>query len=170
MTIRPTHPDGTPLTIREQLARAEGRQIRRAEKAATLWPKKIKRKKLPSVSRLEAVLWDQFSFYIRLRDKRANFGRCFYCDAREIQCAMHRVKRGKRAVKYDEQNVHGGCNSCNFEDNHNPQKFDAIFIRKLGAPLFLDLVARGAVPSKRTRVGILELTDHYREKVRTMLA
>ena len=167
--IRPTHPDGTPLTIREQLERAAGKKARRAEKAAVLWPPKVKRKKLPSVSRLEAVLWDQFSFYIRLRDKRANAGLCFYCERRPIECAMHRVKRGKRGVKYDERNVHGGCHSCNFEDNHNPQKFDAIFIRKLGTPLFLDLVARGAVASKRTRVGVLEMTDLYREKVRNLL-
>jgi hypothetical protein len=168
--IRPTHPDGTPLTIREQLERAGAKKAKRAAKAAALWPAKVKRKKLPSVSRLEAVLWDQFSFYIRLRDKRANAGLCFYCERRPIQCAMHRVKRGKRATKYDERNVHGGCHSCNFEDNHNPQKFDAIFIRKLGATLFLDLVALGAVISKRTRVDVLAVTAIYREKVRTLLA
>ncbi len=167
--IRPTHPDGTPLTIREQLERAGVKKAKRAAKAVGLWPKKVKRKKLPSVSRLEAIQWSEFSFYIRTRDKRANAGLCFYCERLPIECAMHRIKRGKRAVKYDENNVHGGCNSCNFEDQHNPQKFDAIFIRKLGAPLFLDLVARGAVPSKRTRAGVLEATALYREKVRTLL-
>ncbi len=157
------------MTIREQLERRGVKKAKRAEKASVLWPAKVKRKKLPSVSRLEAVLWEQFSFYIRLRDKRANAGLCFYCERRPIECAMHRVKRGKRAVKYDERNVHGGCHSCNFEDNYNTQKFDAIFIRKLGHQLFLDLVALGAVPSKRTRFGVLDSTMTYREKVRLLL-
>ena len=151
--IRPTHPDGTPLTIREQLERAAGKKSKRAEKAAALWPKKAKRPKSKSIAQLEAVLWDQFSFFIRLRDKRANHGLCFYCEKRPIECAMHRVRRGKRSVKYDERNVHGGCHSCNFEDKYNPQKFDAIFIRKLGAPLFFDLVAIGSVPSLQLPIG-----------------
>jgi hypothetical protein len=169
MTIRPTHPDGTPLTIREQLERAAGKKAKRAAKAETLWPKKVKRTKSVSISKLEAALWDVFSFFIRTRDKRANAGLCFYCETNPIDCAMHRVKRGKRAVKYDERNVHGGCHTCNFEDNYNPQKFDVIFIKKLGADLLIELVTTGATESKRTRAGILEMTALYREKTKNLL-
>ncbi len=167
--IRPTHPDGTPLTIREQLERRAGKKAKRAEKAAVLWPAKVKRKKLPSISKLESIYWDVFSFFIRMRDKRANAGLCFYCEKRPIECAMHRIKRGKRATKYDERNVDGGCHWCNDKDRFWPQEFDAIFIRKKGAPLFLELDTLSRQECKRTRVDILSQTEHYREKTRLML-
>ena len=128
-------------------------------------PRKAKRKKSPSVSKLEAILWDVFATFIKIRDKRANNGLCFYCDFRPIDSAMHRIKRGKRATKYDERNCHGGCHSCNFEDNHNPQKFDAIFIRKCGVELFLELETKSREFCPRTRGGILDKTEYYKRKI-----
>ncbi len=167
--IRPTHPDGTPLTIREQLERRAGKKAKRAEKAATLWPKKVKRPKSLSTAKLEEIYWDAFSFYIRLRDKRANGGLCFYCEKRPIQAAMHRIKRGKRATKYDERNVDGGCHWCNDKDRFWPQEFDAIFIRKKGAEVFLELDVLSRKECHRSRADIIERTEFYREKTRTFL-
>ncbi len=150
-------------------AKAVLRKTKRAEKAAVIWPKKVKKQKTVNISKLEEIYWDVFSFFIRTRDKRANAGLCFYCELRPIDCAMHRIKRGKRATKYDERNVDGGCHSCNFEDKHNPQKFDAIFIRKKGLPLFLELVDLGAKECNRSRVDIVEKTDFYKSRVQNLL-
>ena len=171
MTIRPTHPDGTPLTIREQLERAGARKSKRAEKAATLWPPRVPRIKTNTVAALEAILWDVFSIYIRLRDKIANNGWCFYCGVRPIQCAMHRIKRGRRAVKYDERNVDGGCHYCNGLDGpfNQSQKFDAIFIKRKGVELFLELEAKGRETCPRSRVDIIEKTEYFRAQTRTLL-
>lgn len=172
--IRPTHPDGTPLTIREQLERRGVRKAKRAEKGAVLWREKVKKAKTVSTARLEAIFWDVFSFFIRTRDKRAATvaGRaptCFYCEKRPIECAMHRIKRGKRATKYDERNVDGGCHWCNDKDRFWPQEFDAIFIRKKGSEIFLELDVLSRQECKRSRVEIIEKTAYYREKTRTML-
>ena len=128
-------------------------------------PRKPRKAKSKSTAKLENILWDVFSVFIRTRDKRKNNGLCFYCDFRPIDSAMHRIKRGKRATKYDERNCHGGCHSCNFEDNHNPHKFDAIFIRKLGVELFLELEAKSRELCPRTRGGILDKTEYYKRKI-----
>lgn len=151
-------------------AKAAVRKAKRKEKAATLWSKKVKRPKSKSISQLESILWEVFATYIKLRDKRAFNGFCFYCSCRPIDSAMHRIKRGKRATKYDERNVHGGCHVCNFEDNFNPQKFVAIFIRNTSAGLFCELELKSRQPCPRTRVDIIEKTEEYREKVRLLMA
>jgi hypothetical protein len=148
-------------------AKAAARKEKSVAKRATLpWAKhkKIARPTSIPVSKLEAILWDVFSLYIRLRDIKANGGKCFYCAERPVQCAMHRVRRGKRAVKYDERNVHGGCFWCNGEDRFNPQKYDAIFIRKMGLNVFLDLVEKSKEKCKRSRVEILKKTAYFRAK------
>ena len=156
---------------REEMRRirsaARDRKLKRAEKAETLWTKRVKRPKSKTTAQLEDGLWEAFSLYIRLRDKRAAIAQertpgCFYCESGPIECAMHRIKRGKRSTKYDERNVDGGCHRCNFEDIHNPQKFDAIFIKKKGAALFLELEEKGRQISKRSRTEVLYLTEFYR--------
>jgi hypothetical protein len=167
--ICPTHPDGTPLTIREQLERAGVKKAKRSAKAATLWPKKVKRPKSKTTAQLEAIYWNVFSFFIRLRDKLANSGLCFYCEKNPIECAMHRIKRGKRATKYDERNVDGGCHTCNQKDRFWPQELDAIFIRKKGYEVFLQLDVLSREECKRSRVDILERTEYYRERTRLLL-
>lgn len=128
-----------------------------------------KRPKSKTNSQIESIYWDVFSFYIRLRDKRANNGLCFYCGSRPIECAMHRIKRGKRATKYDERNVDGGCHTCNNKDRFWPQEFDATFIRKKGAPLFLELETLSRQECARSRVDMIEKTEFYREKTRLLL-
>lgn len=129
-------------------------------------PKKraVKQKSKP-IGQLEKILWAVFSLYIRLRDKIKNNGLCFYCEKNPIECAMHRIKRGKRATKYDERNSDGGCHTCNTKDQFWPQEFDAIFIRKKGVQLFLELEEKSRQFCPRTRIGILELTEVYRKKI-----
>ncbi len=167
--IHPRNADGSLMTIREQLERRASKKAKRAAKAATLWPKKVNRPKSLSTAKLEAFLWDAFSFYIRMRDKLANNGLCFYCEKRPIECAMHRIKRGKRETKYHELNVDGGCHWCNDKDRFWPQEFDAIFIRKKGADIFLDLDKLSRVECHRSRADILEKTVYYRAKTQELL-
>ncbi len=87
--IRPTHPDGTPLTIREQLERRGLKKAKRAEKAAVLWPAKVK--KIPKAVKIKGIkkrvlgpggLW---SLSVRKRDGY----RCVMCGKTETLQAHH---------------------------------------------------------------------------------
>lgn len=160
----------SPAEMARIRALAAGKKAKRVAKAADIWadkPAKVKRKKSLTVADLEETLWNICSLYIRRRDTKANNGLCFYCEKNPIQCAMHRIKRGRRATKFDERNLHGGCFLCNGLDGpfNQSQKFDAIFIRKLGVELFLELEAKSREFCERDPIEILRLTEYFKKKL-----
>lgn len=152
-------------------AKAAERKAKRQEKAQDLWPKQKPQKiSRPSRSDLEKACWDACSEYIRLRDKIANKGLCWYCGIRPIECAMHRIKRAKRATRFDERNLHGGCHKCNFEDGpgYQWQKFDAIFIRKLGHELFLELEQKSRGICQHSTTDLMQMAEMFKLKTQAL--
>jgi hypothetical protein len=77
--------------------------------------KKVKKKKLRSLSKLKQDLWEIFRHYIYKRD---NFT-CFTCDKTNLQgrdCqAGHFIKASVCGIMlyFDEENVHCQCSYCN---------------------------------------------------------
>lgn len=95
-------------------------------------PKKKKRTRLPSIGTLKRKADLLFSNFIRNRDK----WKCVVCGATENIQNGHLIKRGKMGTRYDEDNCHALCSSCNYRDQYEPQHYTNWFIKNYGAPLY----------------------------------
>lgn len=105
-------------------SKAAARKAKRAEKAATLWKKKPKRKKLPSMRRVKKAAWDALSQYVRARDAAKNGGRCLICSTNPIELAYHiwPASAGS-AAKWNPLGIVGGCGPCNYGEVNNRAEY-----------------------------------------------
>lgn len=123
--IRPTHPDGTPLTIREQLERAAGKKSKRAAKALTLWPPAVQngprrpRRVLTPRQRLRTRLDGLWSLVVRKRDTRMTGGLCRICGVRQIEVGYHLLPRQHDSTRWNLENGVGACCACNRGEQMN---------------------------------------------------
>lgn len=92
---------------------------------------KSKSSRSKKIDRLDTV----FSKFIRRRDCGFTYGRCISCGA-IIQfsgCdAGHYINRKHMALRYDENNVHAQCRSCNRFDEGCVQGYRKGLISKIG--------------------------------------
>jgi len=74
-------------------------------------------------SRAEKKAWNEFSKMIRARDEVDGFFKCPTCgQIKPINQADagHCISSVKKAVKFDEMNVHAQCRKCNrFEEGNH---------------------------------------------------
>jgi hypothetical protein len=73
-------------------------------------------KKADSVSSLKKKADKVFSIYIRNRDSEDGLSVCFTCGVRKPVSQMqagHFVSRRVNVLRFDEENVHAQCYSCN---------------------------------------------------------
>ncbi len=147
MTIRPTHPDGTPLTIREQLERAGLKKAKREAKALFLWPRQAldgpprPRKQKTERQRIRARLDHLWSLVVRKRDAKKTGGLCRICGVRPGTCAYHIIpKQRGDMLRWDLRNGCLACGPCNYaeminrslyQDDHHPRIFGAALIDEL---------------------------------------
>ncbi len=127
---------------------------------------KYHKKKLITLRKLLTKADLSFSQYIRHRDHNQ-------CFASEIskdeaakctgfpQCA-HLIKRGKKAVRFDERNCHCSCSYHNYLHNHYPEIMTSWFIKKYGEPVYLALVLSSRRIKKWTRPELEELIKKYK--------
>ena|SRR3990167_21621 len=149
-------------------AKMAAKKAKRAEKAKTLWPKKVKRPKSPTHASLEKARWAAFSLFIRRRDNKLYGGKCFTCDINPIHDAGHIISRRKLATKYHPDCVHGQCRRCNYSDRFVPGYHDfcvSVFIRKLGLEKYQELVALSRTILHESRADIIEATEKYRKEL-----
>ena len=91
---------------------------------------KLGNPKFKSIPQLKTQLDKEFSIYIRNRDKK-----CFTCDAelefKKLQ-AGHFVSRKHTATRFDEDNTHAQCISCNIfkKGKLGPENFFIKFVAK----------------------------------------
>lgn len=114
------------------------------------------RKKLPARTTLVRKLDALFSLAVRLRDKKTFGGICPLCCRRPIGCVFHWITRSKHSVRWDFQNATGTCGSCNWENEHNPDKFRPWFLRKFGLESYEQLVYRSNQPVRFSRTDLME--------------
>lgn len=147
---------------------ASNRKSKRAEKAKTLWPQKVKRSKAKSNKDIEATRWQLFSTWVRNRAARDQDGLCFTCDSRPLQDAGHMISRRRRATKYHPQNVFGQCKFCNWSDKFQPGHHDKhvmVFIAKRGLQTYNDLVALSRTTLQESRADIIAHTEAIKAKI-----
>lgn len=90
-------------------SKAAIRKSKREQKAATLWPKKVKKKKSPSMSLLKKKLWEELRFVVY-----AESPVCRACGLDNDPVACHIVPSSdSAATKFFLPNIYRGCGSCN---------------------------------------------------------
>lgn len=157
MTIRPTHHDGTPLTIREQLERSAGRKAKRAEKGLALGLRKPRPQRVQPIAALSArgaVKKD----IVRLLGllSRAKYGPgCRYgalcprfkkVGAHPGDTACHVVPQMRGdAARFVPENVVWGCRDANRGEQMNRSLYRDIHIAMFGAAYVerIEVIARG---------------------------
>ena len=128
---------------------------------------KEKGRRNPSLRSLVEKLDRVFSLYIRLRDSRA-FGyrafRCISCGAvkpfDKADCG-HYYSRAKMSVRFDEDNCHAECSSCNRFKADHLIGYRENLIRKIGQKRFDILRLRSNGVRKWSAWELEELCKHY---------
>lgn len=135
------------------------RKAKRQEQART----KALRHRLETVPELTKKAQQAFNRYIRLRDRGKP---CISCGApwKENFQACHYVPAGRsNKLRFDEDNVHGGCVRCNLYESGNLRGYRIGLIERIGVErveqLETDHEAR-----KWTKEELRELAAEYRRK------
>lgn len=154
--------------IRAQREKAAIRKAKREEKRATLpWGRpqaqvQKKRGRPSEHARLEKVLDDLWSYFIKLRDKLLFGGLCRICGSQPIQVAYHIISRGHGAIRVDLENGCGACCGCNWWELKTRQQRPAQ-VRERHIKIFgLELIER--LEAKKNQSGKMSVGD-LREKI-----
>lgn len=140
------------------------RTQKKKEKPLPLFDKAgIKVKKKPD---LVAKLDKEFSLYIRLRDTMPNgFFKCVSCGQikpfEQADCG-HYWSRRHMSTRYDEDNCHAECRSCNRFKADHLIGYRENLIRKIGQMRFDKLAWKASQTKKWSDFEIQELIKYYK--------
>lgn len=122
----------------------------------------------------EAMLWNVFSQFIRMRDANANgMATCFTCGRqrhwKQMDCG-HGIGRQHQATKYNECNNHAQCKKCNgFEGGQQEiyaRRVDSLY----GAGTWNRLLVASRATCKRTASDRVIMYNYYSEEVKKLKA
>ena len=126
-------------------------------------PKKPARKTI--ITKLDNI----FSQYIRLRYSKNEISECVTCGKQDhwkkLQ-AGHFISRKHYSTRWDEDNVQVQCVSCNVY-RYGEQY---LFSKYLGETLSDELIAKSRLIVKFSDVELLEMIEHYKNKVNNLLS
>ena len=126
-----------------------------------------KTKKAKSLPKLKAELQLIFNEFIRLRDYGLP---CISCGkVTYLQAGHYFAVKGFDGLRFDEDNVNGECQGCNYYDESHLIGYGQNLIEKLGKDRYGELCAR-ATNYKRfgykwSRSELTEKIEYYKEKV-----
>lgn len=142
--------------LKEAADRKEKRLLKRLEIA------KDKPKKVP-IRLLKITLWKLIS--TKIRNSSDN---CFTCSkplAYKDRSACHFwSKGGHGSVRYDEDNLRVGCNSCNLFKSGNLAEYAVRLRSQIGDKRFDELAERAHTLHKHTREELEALIKHYEDQ------
>jgi len=127
--------------------------------------KKPTRKSL--VEKLDKI----FSQYIRRRYAINNISECFTCGVKndyKKQQAGHFASRRHYSTRWDEFNVQVQCYSCNICNQGMQFEFGKKLCLKYGDNFAEDLMIKSKEVVKFTESDLLQLIEHYTEKVNSL--
>ena len=126
-------------------------------------PKKPARKTI--ITKLDNI----FRQYIRLRYSKNEIAECVTCGKQDhwkkLQ-AGHFCSRKHYSTRWDEDNVQVQCVSCNVY-RYGEQY---LFSKYLGEKLSDELIAKSRLIVKFSDVELLEMIEHYKNKVNNLLS
>lgn len=120
----------------------------------------LKKKSKVKISVLKRKLWEQFSKFIRTRDKNT----CFTCGRKGEGSGMHAghfipKSVGGLTLYFDEDNVHAQCYHCNINLGGNQWEYGT----KLGKQMVDFLYARKHRITKWSEEDYLKKIEHYKK-------
>ena len=123
------------------------------------------RRKLETIPELTKKAQAAFNRYIRLRDRGKP---CISCGApwKDNFQACHYVPAGRsNKLRFDEDNVHGGCVRCNLYESGNLRGYRIGLIGRIGVEL-VEQLETDHETRKWTKEELRELAAEYRRKAR----
>lgn len=129
--------------------------------------KKASRIKVVPLKKLVEKADKVFSVFIRERDMR----KCVLCGSEVNSTCGHLIKRGKKRVRWDENNCFCLCSICNFRDKVDTDyhgKYVAWYIERYGIARYhlLEQVAELEVDSAWIREKALQVIKQYSQEVK----
>lgn len=123
------------------------------------------RKRAIPLKTLKNRLWTILSLWVRFRDKRLSEGKCVRCGANPIECCYHILPAGDfPGTRYDDENLAGCCNSCNFQESYHRLRESFYWRQRLG-PKYDELAAKGRKIKKWSRDEVMEAIHYYEAKL-----
>ena len=116
--------------------------------------------KRPSRSKAEKLADKAFGTWIKNSDGWA----CVCCGVEYHDHRMHAghmVKRGKRGVRYDPDNVFAQCSGCNLRHNEYPCYMEVAVIGRIGWQRFFDVLVKGIPTTQLKTYELLEIAERY---------
>ena len=123
-------------------------------------PKKLKRKKLPSIPALLRKAEKAFNRHIRNRDAKELNGRCCTCNQPGNQ-AGHFNKKTHSETRFDPTNVHLQCVRCNHYLDGNEGSYALFIAEKYGMEHLKHLISQRGKVHKFTRDELNKIIEAY---------
>lgn len=121
--------------------------------------------KVKKKSDLKARLDKEFSLYIRLRDSSGGYFKCISCGQikpfSQADCG-HYHSRTHMSTRWDEDNAHAECRSCNRFRADHLVGYRENLIRKIGQMRFDKLAWKAAQGKKWSDFELQELIKYYK--------
>jgi len=114
---------------------------------------------------------EHFNKFIRLRDAGKP---CISCGANHFEHATHFYPvRGNPQLRFDEDNVHGGCINCNKYLDGNQYEYGQRLPLRIGQQAFDDLKERKRLQDQDTtfkwnRWEVIEKLEYYKQMVKDL--
>lgn len=132
-------------------------------------PKKVKKTKSISRSKLVKKADSIFSTFIRLRDSdKKGYVKCPLCWAKvhwKKAQNMHFITRGCRFYRYDEDNCHAGCMRCNVILNWNYIAYTRYMQNRYWIQAVDHMIAESKKIHKLATSEIETIIDKYTNKI-----
>lgn len=140
----------------------------------TISAKDLNKYRDKNISALIQIATPYFNRFIRERDREGNWFYCPTCDKRKKidngnYHACHLFPAGHYSwLRFNEDNVHGGCQSCNYFKHGAGYTFVPYVIKKIGQERFDKLVELNAYHKqhgfKWDRLELIEIIIKYKNK------
>ena len=122
-------------------------------------PRKAKRKKSPTLSKLKKLLWHEISLLVRSWSRV-----CVACDLRPTECAAHIVPSNEgAATRFFLPNLYPCCVICNGLENWNRANWVYIHKKRFGDEFVDALFAFSETTFQLKKDWVLEQTERMRK-------
>lgn len=120
---------------------------------------KLRKNSLLTPAKLKRKAWEQFSFYVRHKEK----GSCFTCISKGRPEDMHAGHFIHGRLDFDETNVHAQCPRCNIFLNGNLVEYTMKMIEKYGKDYVDELRMKAREIHPFNRVEIQAIYEKYKK-------
>lgn len=129
---------------------------------------------MAKISKLKEQAWNEFSRFIRLRDRLedpdtgciTDYAACCTCGKtahwKELQ-AGHFVPGRMNSILFDEQGCHAQCRACNLFKNGNLIEYWPFMEKKYGKRVINRIKKASKQTRKFTKEELVEIRDRYKK-------